>query len=205
MRKLMAAPVAALLFLLVMAGTVAAHDATATMTCGAGGTVVNVNGSGWPAGSTYSLTVDGGSVQGPFDANTGATDVHDAGSPTVAHTAVVTFHSADGQTQFDFVFNLSAEACAQTPPSQSTDPGQSTEPTPSGGELPTQSAGVTPSPSSQVEGIRGTPGTTPPPTDSLGARQAPSDESWRIALVVLAVTVLIALAIPRPKRSNKRR
>jgi hypothetical protein len=203
----MVAPVAALLFLLVMAGTVAAHDATATMTCGAGGTVVNVNGSGWPAGSTYSLTVDGGSAQGPFDANTGATDVHDAGSPTVAHTAVVTFASSDGQTQFDFVFQLSAEACAQATPSQSTDPSQSTEPTPtpSGGELPTQSAGASPSPSSQVEGVTGTPGTTPPPTDSLGAGQAPGDESWRIALGVLAVTLLIAIAIPRPKRGNKRR
>lgn len=203
----MAAPVAAFLFLLVMAGTVAAHDASATMTCDESGTVVNVNGSGWPAGSTYSLTIDGGSAQGPFDPNTGATDVYDAGSPTLAHSAVVTFHSSDGQTQFDFVFELSAEACVQPtpPPTPTATPTPPPTPTPSGGELPTQSAGATPSPSSQVEGVTGTPGVTLPPTDSLDAAQAPTNESWRIVLVVLLVTPLIALVILRPGRSNKRR
>src|SRR6186997_587674 len=91
---------AAVMLLLVSAGTVAAHDASATMTCGEEQTVVNVDGSGYPEGSTYTVAIDGAAALGPFDANTGGTAVHNAGSPTVAHTAVVTFTSSDGKTQF---------------------------------------------------------------------------------------------------------
>ena len=42
--------------------------------------------------------------------------MYDAGSPTVAHTAVVTFSSSDGKTQFNFVFQLSADGLVQSSP-----------------------------------------------------------------------------------------
>src|SRR6188472_960005 len=88
----------AVLLLLVTAGTVAAHNASATMVCGDQRTEVRVDGSGYPEGSTYTVAIDGAAAMGPFDANTGGTAVYDAGSPTVAHTAVVTFSSSDGKT-----------------------------------------------------------------------------------------------------------
>ena len=50
------------------------------------------------------------------------------------------------------------------------------------------------------------PAVTPPPTDTLGSTTAPSNDGWRLALVALAGTVLLALVIPKPKRAgaNKR-
>src|SRR6185436_6487449 len=95
-------------------------------------------------------------AQGPFDANISGTAVYDAGSPTVAHTAVVSFTSSDGKTQFNFVFQLSAEACVVV---------ESPTPTPT----PTAS----PTPEQSVQGGTGTPAPSQPDT-AMGAQGGPS-------------------------------
>jgi hypothetical protein len=165
--------ISAVLLLLVTAGTVAAHNASATMVCGEQRTEVRVDGSGYPEGSTYTVAIDGAAALGPFDANTGGTAVYDAGSPTVAHTAVVTFSSSDGKTQFNFVFQLSAEACVveQTP-------------TPS----PTSTPTASPTPEGSVQGGTGTPEPSQPDT-ALGVSGGPSP----IPTVAFGLILLAAL------------
>ena len=181
---------AALLLLLVTAGTVAAHNASATMTCGEQRTEVQVNGSQYPEGSTYTVAIDGTAALGPFDANTGGTDVYDAGSPTVAHTAVVTFHSSDGKTQFDFVFELSAEACVATPTPTPTPEGSVAEGT------------STPSPEQSVQGGTGTPEPSQPDT-AMGVQGGPSPIPT-IAFGLILLSSLGTLAWVNVKSARRR-
>ncbi len=160
-----ASAIGAVMLLLVTVGTVAAHNANATMTCGDERTEVQVTGGGYPEGSTYTVAIDGAAALGPFDANVSGTDVYDAGSPTVAHTAVVTFNSSDGKTQFNFVFQLSAEACVVVE-----------TPTPTPSPTPEQSVQVgtpTPSPEGSVQGGTGTPAPSQPDT-AMGNTGGPS-------------------------------
>jgi len=181
---------AAVMLLLVSAGTVAAHDASATMTCGEEQTVVNVDGSGYPEGSTYTVAIDGAAALGPFDANTGGTAVHNAGSPTVAHTAVVTFTSSDGKTQFNFVFELSAEACVEQTPTPSPTPEQSVAGT------------STPSPEQSVQGGTGTPAPSQPDT-AMGVEGGPSPIP-AIAFGLLLLASLGTLAWVNVKSARSR-
>ncbi len=70
----------------------------------------------------------------------------------------------------------------------------------SGGDQPT------PTPSTQVEGITGTPpAVTPPPTDTIASTTAPSNDGWRLALVGLAGVIGLSLIIPKPKRATAKR
>ena len=64
----------------------------------------------------------------------------------------------------------------------------------------------TPTPSTQVEGISGTPpAVTPPPTDTIASSTVPSNDGWRLALVGLAGVIALSLLIPRPKRATAKR
>jgi hypothetical protein len=68
------------------------------------------------------------------------------------------------------------------------------------------SGGGTPTPSTQVEGISGTPpAVTPPPTDTIASTTAPSSDGWRLALVGLAGVIALTLIIPKPKRATAKR
>ncbi|MEA2517955.1 MAG: hypothetical protein QOF49_35, partial [Chloroflexota bacterium] len=75
---------------------------------------------------------------------------------------------------------------------------------PSGGELPDEST----SPTGGVEGVVGTPpanGATPPPTDTLAAPNAASDQSWRAVLIGLAALIAAAVfMVPTPRRTPAR-
>jgi hypothetical protein len=190
--------ISAVTLLLLTAGTVAAHNASATMTCGEERTEVHVTASSYPAGSTYTVAIDGGAALGPFDANTGDTDVFDAGSPTVAHTAVVTFHSADGKTQFDFVFQLSAEACVEQTPTPTPSASATPSPTPEQSVAGTS----TPSPEQSVQGGTGTPEPSQPDT-AMGAEGGPSPIPT-LAFGTILVAALGALAWVNIKTARSR-
>jgi hypothetical protein len=76
-------------------------------------------------------------------------------------------------------------------------------PTPTGSELPEESSSS--SPSGGVEGATGTPGITPPPTDTLGGNtQAPSNDGWRIVLLGLAAILAATLAFTTPRPATRR-
>ena len=69
-----------------------------------------------------------------------------------------------------------------------------------GGDQPT------PTPTTQVEGISGTPpAVTPPPTDTLASTTAPSNDGWRMALAALAGVIALTLIVPKPKRATAKR
>ena len=64
----------------------------------------------------------------------------------------------------------------------------------------------TPTPTTQVEGISGTPpAVTPPPTDTLASSTVPSNDGWRMALAALAGVIALALIVPKPKRATAKR
>jgi len=101
-----------------------------------------------------------------------------------------------------------------TPTATPTDEVQPTEtPTATPTECPDCSPGghsggdqPTPTPTTQVEGISGTPpAVTPPPTDTLASSTVPSNDGWRVALAALAGVIALALIIPKPKRATAKR
>jgi hypothetical protein len=75
-------------------------------------------------------------------------------------------------------------------------------PAPTGSELP--AASEAPSPSGGVEGATGTPGVTPPSTDTIGDASSPSSGSWRIALAGLAGLIVLALVFTQPSRVGRK-
>jgi hypothetical protein len=76
-------------------------------------------------------------------------------------------------------------------------------PTPTGSELPVESS--QPSPTGGVEGATGTPGVTPPSTDTIGDASTPSGNSWRIVLAALASLIVLALVFTQPTRVRRSR
>ena len=62
-------------------------------------------------------------------------------------------------------------------------------------------------PTGAVEGITGTPGVTPPPTDTLADATAPTSGSdgWRIVLAIVALTIVFSLLFTTPHPARRRR
>jgi len=101
---------------------------------------------------------------------------------------------------------------ASTAPSESASPSGSEQPiggsgspsastAPTGSELP---IGGSAAPTGEELGIVGTPGTTPPPTDTAGVPK-PSDDSWRaIVLGLAALIAFVTFLIPRPASAASR-
>ncbi len=190
-----------LVFLLGSVSVVSAHDAAATLTCADQGVTLHIDGAEYPDGSTITYSIDGGAST-TVSAN-GTYDI-DAGSPTMAHTADVLFNSSDGLTQFNYHFPLSAEACVESPPSPPSSPpsaAPSAAPSSGGSEGPITGS---PSPSTEVKGITGTPAPTVPPTDTASVTGAPSNDGWRLLLGIIAVaTIAIFLATGRASKRSR--
>jgi hypothetical protein len=84
------------------------------------------------------------------------------------------------------------------------------DPSDTAGDQPTDNSGDVPSdnsdaPTGAVKGIVGTPGVTPPPTDTqLVAPAAGGSDGWRIALVLMAGVLVGSLAVSQPRRARRR-
>jgi hypothetical protein len=93
------------------------------------------------------------------------------------------------------------------------------EPTDNAGDEPTDNAGDEPTdnagdqgdlptdsldePTGEVGGIVGTPGVTPPPTDTIAAGSASgANDGWRIALILMAAALIGSLAFTQPRRAR---
>ena len=77
-------------------------------------------------------------------------------------------------------------------------------PTPEPTPTPTPEPTPTPTPEGSVGGETGTPTITLPPTDTIGGPAAPSSDSWRMMLVLMA-GVLASALILTPNRVTRRR
>jgi hypothetical protein len=60
-------------------------------------------------------------------------------------------------------------------------------------------------PTGAVEGAVGTPGVTPPPTDTIGASTAPTsgNDGWRMVLAMLAAVLVGTMVFTTPKRARR--
>jgi len=68
------------------------------------------------------------------------------------------------------------------------------------GDLPTDSLDE---PTGEVGGIVGTPGVTPPPTDTIAAGSTSgANDGWRIALILMAAALIGSLAFTQPRRAR---
>jgi hypothetical protein len=76
-------------------------------------------------------------------------------------------------------------------------------PAPTGSELPAESE--QPSPTGGVEAATGTPGVTPPSTDTISDASASSSGTWRIVLAGLASIIVLALVFTQPMRVRRPR
>jgi hypothetical protein len=76
-------------------------------------------------------------------------------------------------------------------------------PAPTGSELPAESE--QPSPSGGVEAATGTPGVTPPSTDTISDASSSSSGSWRVVLAGLASIIVLALVFTQPMRVRRPR
>jgi hypothetical protein len=98
----------------------------------------------------------------------------------------------------------------QTKKSNMIDCPAADEPTDNAGDQPTDNSGDVPSdntdaPTGAVKGIIGTPGVTPPPTDTqLVAPAAGGSDGWRIALVLMAGVLVGSLAVSQPRRARRK-
>jgi len=76
------------------------------------------------------------------------------------------------------------------------------DPTDNLGDVPTDSADA---PTGAVKGIVGTPGLTPPPTDTqLVAPAAGGSDGWRTVLVLMAAVLIGSLAVRQPRRARRK-
>jgi hypothetical protein len=103
--------------------------------------------------------------------------------------------------------------------------GNAGEPTDNAGDVPTDNAGNVPTdnagnpsdnagdvpsdaadqPTGAVLGIVGTPGLTPPPTDTpLVAPATGGSDGWRMALVLMAAVLIGSLAFSQPRRARRK-
>ena len=98
---------------------------------------------------------------------------------------------------FDEDCNAVEPTPAPTPaPTPEPTPAPTPEPTPAPTPEPTPAPTPEPTPAGGVGGATATPGTTLPPTDSLGdTASAAGGDSWRIMLLALAGTLAAALLL----------
>ena len=79
-----------------------------------------------------------------------------------------------------------------------------------GSEPPAEGAndgsGQSAQPTGAVEGVVGTPGITPPPTDTLVAATAPTagSDGWRVALALIAFALVGTLLFTTPQPARRR-
>ena len=66
-----------------------------------------------------------------------------------------------------------------------------------------RSGAAPPRPTGGVEGATGTPGVTPPPTDTLGATTTPSSDGWRVVFIGLAAILAATLAFTTPRTGDQ--
>jgi hypothetical protein len=84
------------------------------------------------------------------------------------------------------------------------------QPTDNAGDPPTDNAGDVPTdsvdqPTGAVEAAVGTPGLTPPPTDTpLVAPTTSSTDGWRIAMVLMAAVLIGSLVFSQPGRARRK-
>jgi hypothetical protein len=85
-------------------------------------------------------------------------------------------------------------------PTPTATPTEEATPTPTA--TPTDEATPTPTatPTGEVEGATGTPGVTPPPTDTLASAPVSSGEGWRLVLFGIATMLIGVLAFTTPRR-----
>ena len=97
-----------------------------------------------------------------------------------------------------------------TAPSTEPSTAPSTEPSTAPSTEPSTAPSTAPStePSSQptggVEGVSGTPGVTPPPTDTLTTTPAPAGDGWRAVLVLLASVLVGTLVASQPRQARRK-
>jgi len=89
-------------------------------------------------------------------------------------------------------------------PTPTPTPEPTPTPTPEPTPTPTPEPTPTPTPEGSVGGETGTPTITLPPTDTIGGPAAPSSDSWRMMLVLMA-GVLASALILTPNRVTRRR
>lgn len=183
---------------IAIAGSASAHNASASLDCNAEGVVLHIQSSAYPTGSWFDYSIDGGAVT---QVQTGLTINAYAGLPTLAHSAVVKFHSVDGRTEFNFVFNLESEPCVSPPTSSpSPSPQPSPSPTPSPSPQPTPSATPSSAPSPAPSAWGSGPAVTPtpgdiivlPPTDSGTApTENPDNRAFYFILFVVVAFIVL--------------
>jgi hypothetical protein len=84
------------------------------------------------------------------------------------------------------------------------------DPSDNAGDQPTDNAGDVPTdsvdqPTGAVEAAVGTPGLTPPPTDTpLDAPATSSTDGWRIAMVLMVAVLVGSLAFSQPGRARRK-
>jgi hypothetical protein len=101
-----------------------------------------------------------------------------------------------------------SEAPSEEPsaePSEAPSTAPSEEPSESPSETPSETPSEAPStsPSGGVEAATGTPRVTPPATDQLGGTNVVGDQSWRIALGLLAMTIGGAMLLTSRRTSRR--
>ncbi|HXI79625.1 MAG TPA: hypothetical protein VNM34_02280 [Verrucomicrobiae bacterium] len=90
-----------------------------------------------------------------------------------------------------------------TEPSTEPSTPPSTEPSTEPSTAP--SAAPSTQPTGGVEGVTGTPGVTPPPTDTLtSGTHAPASDGWRAILVLLAAVLVGTLVASQPRQARRR-
>jgi hypothetical protein len=76
-------------------------------------------------------------------------------------------------------------------------------PSPTGSELPAEGTppAATSTPGGEVLGAVGTPGVTPPPTDTVAVQPTPSNDGWRLVALALAAVIAFATFLIRAPRT----
>ena len=69
---------------------------------------------------------------------------------------------------------------------------------------PTAPPAITNPPGQSILAVTGTPNVTAPPTDELGSPARPSNDSWRLMLVLLACVLAIALILTPAKATRRK-
>ncbi len=234
--RLMRASVAALLgaaMLAAFAGTVAAHNPSASLSCnGNHQPQLAISLSSYNTAkhdghyrNTVSASIDGGSVLSTTIFGGSYSHSFYAGSPFVSHTATVVVYAFDdptGSHGWTRTFNLAVGNC-QTPPSPSPTATPTETPTATPTATPTETPTATPTPFQSFQGETSTPdptatpfesfqgetatpatSLTPPPTSSGGDGPGGSSTPLMALLISLAFGGLGLAAVEAQRRSVRR-
>jgi len=157
---------------------------------------------------TFGSSVDSPAVQ------TKKSDLIDcpAGEPSTApstepSTAPSTEPSTEPSTAPSTEPSTEPSTAPSTEPSTAPSTEPSTEPSTAPSTEPSSAPSTEPStqPTGGVEGVTGTPGVTPPPTDTLtSGTHAPASDGWRAILVLLAAVLVGTLVASQPRQARRR-